>query len=84
METNTTVLSVLEYMQKKESLVTQENQVNVENVDLEDPLENLVMMPSAILEKAVKMVNPEGLDNLEKMVHPVNLAMMVNLEMTVT
>ena len=65
-------------MHKRESLVTQENQEDVENLDQEDPLENLVMMPSAILENMVKMVNLEGPDNLAKMVHLENPAMMAN------
>ena len=71
-------------MHKRESLVTQGNQEDVENLDQEDPLENLVMMPSAILENMVKTVNLEGLDNLAKMVHLENPAMTANLEMTVT
>ena len=81
MEEKIIVLSALESMQTKENLVIQDNQENVENLDLEDPLDILVIMPSAILENRVKMVNLEGLDNLEKMVHLENLAIMVVLEM---
>ena len=84
MGVNTIALSALEYMHKRENLVTQENQEDVESVDQEDPLENLVMMPSAILGNMVEMVNLEGLDNLEKMAHLENPAMMANLETTVT
>ena len=84
MEAKRPVLNALKYMYQKESLVTQENQENVENLDLEDLPENQVKMPSAFLEKAVKMVNQEGLDNLEKMVCLEYLAMTVNLENTMT
>ena len=79
-EISITVLSVLMYMHMRESLATQENQDNVETLDLEDPLDHQVMMPSAILENMVKMVNPEGLDTLEKMVHLENPAILVLLE----
>lgn len=81
MEVNFTVLSAPEYMHIMESLVMQENQEDVENMDLEDYLENLVMMPSAILGNTVKTVNLEGPEILEKMVHLENQAMMVGLEM---
>lgn len=82
MEANTIVLSAPEYMHKMDSLVIQENQENVEKLDQEDPLENPVMMPSAILGNTVKTVNLEGPEILEKMVHLENLAMMVDLEIT--
>ena len=80
MELNIIALSALEYMHITGNLVTQENQENVEILDLEGPLEDLVMMPSVIPENMVKMVKLEGLEILEKMVHLENLAMMVDLE----
>ena len=80
METDIIALSVLESMHKKENLVILENEEDMDLLDLKDPLENLVMMPAAILENEVKMVNLEGLDNLEMMVHLGNLAMMAHLE----
>ena len=80
-EINAIVLSVLEAMQQMEILVIKENEDNVDLLDLEGHLENLVMMPTAILENKAKMVNMEDLDNLERMVHQENPAMMVDLEM---
>ena len=80
MEVNFTVLSAPEYMHIMENLDMLENQEDVENLDQEDPLENLVMMPSAILGNTVKTVNLEGPEILEKMVRLENLAMMVDLE----
>lgn len=84
METQNTVLSVLEYIQKKEYLVIQEHQENVDRLDSGDPLENLVMMPDAILESMVQMVNLESQGGLEKMAHLVNLAMMAFLDQKMT
>ena len=81
MVTNTIVLSALESMQTKENLAIQENKANVDLLDLPDPQEHLVTMPSAITESMVKMVNLDILGNLGKMVYLENLAMMVDQEM---
>ena len=81
METQNTVPSVLEYIQKKESLVIQGHQENVDHLDQQDPLENLERMPNAILESMVQMVNLEGQGGLEKMAYLENPAMMVLLDL---
>ena len=80
METDIIAPSALESMHKKENLVFQENEEDMDLLDPKDLLENLVMMPTAILENEVKMVNLEGLDNLVMMVHLGNLAIMADLE----
>ena len=80
METDTTALSALKCMHKKENPVIQENEEDTDLLDLKEPVENLVIMPAAFVEDQVKMVNLEGLDNLEMMVNLENLAMMAALE----
>ena len=82
METNITALSVLMPTHTTEILATQEDQENVDFLDLQDHLESLVMMPTAILVNVVKMVNLVGLDNLEMMANLENPAIMVAQEIT--
>lgn len=62
----------------------QEDLANVDLLDLEDSLEDLVMMLSAIPEKEAKMVNLEDLGGLERMAHLENLAIMVVQEKQMT
>ena len=83
METKIIAQSALVCMLKKENVVTQESQKHVDLLDLEEEVhvDYLMMIPSAILVNTVKMVNLVGLDNLEKMVHLENPAMMATLEM---
>ena len=83
METNIIAPSALACMLKKENMATQESQEHVDLLDLEEEVhvDYLVMIPSAILVNTVKMVNLVGLDNLEKIVHLENPAMMATLEM---
>ena len=80
MEANITVPSVPKYMHMMEHLATQENQENLENKGLEDPLESLVMMQSVILESMVKTANLENPEIQEKMVCLENLVLMEALE----
>ena len=75
--------SALKSTQIKENLVPMESLEHVDLLDLQEPQENLVMMPNAILADQVLMVNLERLADLEMMVYLEDLEMMVNLEVMV-
>lgn len=75
--------SALKSTQTKENLVPMESLEHVDLLDLQEPQENLVMMPNAILADQVLMVNLERLADLEMMVYLEDLEMMVDLEVMV-